>query len=455
MAPVTTIILAMLVILFAQRTCEGLSPSELQSKLGGDGFSVFWFWVAASFWGILFLLLFGGLVWTVVDIIVSLIPSEGQADQIWSWRFSVLKLASLTAVLGAVVALPFTLVRLGLKHRQTLATEAGLVTDRFNKAVDALGANNERSRIGRPVTYFSDASETNETSIEWQSEPFILEEYERNPVPGDWQVFSETLPSLDVRIGGLFALERIARDNADYHLQVVELICAYIRGNSPQMGLEPSLFFGSFNRKRPRQDIQTAITILGRRPDQGKQLEAKQKFRVDLRFCDLSGADFSNGDFSASNLTLCRLEGANFVKTMLHGTRFTSSLINFSDFFQADLKGARFDQVVLSQPKPKPGSMNETILSAKLYGVSFQAADLSAVDYIGDPDQLNLTFGTKDTQLHEHMEEERIAASSDIDGPERKNFKHWSPYNSNDSHSLRAYQKFLEELALTQFPYVD
>ena len=36
-------------------------------------------------------------------------------------------------------------------------------------------------------------------------------------------------PELDVRLGGIYALERIARDSQDDHPQVVEVLTAYVR----------------------------------------------------------------------------------------------------------------------------------------------------------------------------------------------------------------------------------
>jgi hypothetical protein len=38
---------------------------------------------------------------------------------------------------------------------------------------------------------------------------------------------------LDVRLGGIYALERIARDSADDHPQVMEVLTAFVRVHAP------------------------------------------------------------------------------------------------------------------------------------------------------------------------------------------------------------------------------
>ena len=44
---------------------------------------------------------------------------------------------------------------------------------------------------------------------------------------------------LDVRIGGIYALERIARDSAIDHPTVMEVLAAFIREHSQEHGIRP------------------------------------------------------------------------------------------------------------------------------------------------------------------------------------------------------------------------
>ena len=62
--------------------------------------------------------------------------------------------------------------------------------------------------------------------------------------------------NLAVRIGGIYALERIARDSQKDHWTVMEALCAFIRDESNKV--EPRLH-------KLRTDIQIAVTVVGRR----------------------------------------------------------------------------------------------------------------------------------------------------------------------------------------------
>ena len=69
---------------------------------------------------------------------------------------------------------------------------------------------------------------------------------------------------LDVRIGGIYALERVARDSARDHPAVMELLTAFIREHSHEP--RPPSNGGGLERERStRPDVQAAITVVGRR----------------------------------------------------------------------------------------------------------------------------------------------------------------------------------------------
>ena len=46
------------------------------------------------------------------------------------------------------------------------------------------------------------------------------------------QVIERTEPNIEVRIGAIFTLERIAKKNLDVYVQIMELLCTYIRENA-------------------------------------------------------------------------------------------------------------------------------------------------------------------------------------------------------------------------------
>lgn len=167
----------------------------------------------------------------------------------------------LGALLVALLGAPFLIWRSVVAQKTLDTTMHGQVTQRINEAVAALGAERE---IKREVQ-----------------------------VAGRKEVREWSEPNMEVRIGAILALARIAQENLDFHVQVMQILCAYVRQNSPAStakafpsvehwvpGREDETDYEGWERARLwfvedflvwresiqiRADVQTAIDVLGRR----------------------------------------------------------------------------------------------------------------------------------------------------------------------------------------------
>ena len=72
-------------------------------------------------------------------------PSDPEA---WDFRFLLAQVVALTGVLGALVALPFTLVRIALTRAQNATAAEVMITERLSKAVELLGNTDTAVRMG-------------------------------------------------------------------------------------------------------------------------------------------------------------------------------------------------------------------------------------------------------------------------------------------------------------------
>lgn len=138
---------------------------------------------------------------------------------------------------------------------------------------------------------------------------------------------------LDVRIGGIYALERVARDSAKDHPTVMEVLAAFIREHSRERWptAEPGGSSGSEHRF-PRPDVQAAVTVIGRR-----------KVRSDRQRIDLTAAVLPNALLFCADLTGIRLVNADLGHANLVGANFTGV-----DLVGADLSGADLSDAILS-----------------------------------------------------------------------------------------------------------
>ncbi len=270
----------------------------------------------------------------------------------------------LTGIIVAMIGAPFVVWRAVVAQKQVNVAEQGMITDRLNKAVEALGAERTINKLGRDISF---SIGTNlHRHFEFQNEPFEVPHPVENLQRTAWVGYAINEPNLEMRIGAIYALERIARDSIRDHAQIVEILCAYIRQNAPCIELVPKTI--PEQRVTPPLDIQTIITVLGRRSKEGKIKEFETKFRLDLRNCELSGVNFENGDFSAAMFHSTKFEGAILNSTKLIGTQMFSANLRFATFWDANLTGARLDEATVS-PTNKFNSLNRAILRGTcLYG---------------------------------------------------------------------------------------
>ncbi len=170
-------------------------------------------------------------------------------------------------------------------------TEQGLITDRINKAVESLGKINQKDA-----------------------------------------------PILEVRIGALYALERIAQDSIQDHIRIMKIICAYIYVRKP--------LTNSMDEKGAvSEDVRAALFIIGQRgewTEDQKHLkeEEKNKYILDLRHCNLRNADLVNANMQNALLIQASLEasvltGANLISAFMQNVN-----LNNADLDGTDFKGA-------------------------------------------------------------------------------------------------------------------
>jgi hypothetical protein len=153
---------------------------------------------------------------------------------------------------------------------------------------------------------------------------------------------------LDVRVGGIYALERVARDSPRDHLTVMEVLAAFIREHSLEQwtqALEGAALEGvALQVDATRPDVQAAATVIGRRTirydSQPINLSSAHLPRADLTGAKLADADLAGADLTGAKLPGAWLIGANFSGAILIGTNLSQAFLTGADFTRADLSHA-------------------------------------------------------------------------------------------------------------------
>ena len=159
---------------------------------------------------------------------------------------------------------------------------------------------------------------------------------EQRQATGRYATAIEQLGSdkLDVRIGGIYALERIARDSANDHPTVMEVLTAFIREHSRDQGPPPPQ-----GRKKMRPDLQSALTVAGRR-DAQRDIQRLDLTMADLSSASLTGANLAGAQVAFADLSYAYLSNATLARGCLLGANLHGASIGGADFTGADLAGA-------------------------------------------------------------------------------------------------------------------
>jgi Pentapeptide repeats (8 copies) len=149
---------------------------------------------------------------------------------------------------------------------------------------------------------------------------------------------------LDVRIDGIYALERVTRDSARDHPTIMEVLAAFVRDHSheqwpPLADNEPG---AAPPARRTRPDVQAAVTVLGRRnPRHDRQ-------RINLAEVDLTDANLTDADLRGASLTNANLYGASLTRASVTGAGLTGTGLSGASLRRADLSGASLRRADLS-----------------------------------------------------------------------------------------------------------
>jgi uncharacterized protein YjbI with pentapeptide repeats len=128
-----------------------------------------------------------------------------------------------------------------------------------------------------------------------------------------------------VRLGGLYALERLAQDNSTHRQTIVNVVCAYLR-----MPYQPD---GGLDSREERQVRLAAQRILAEhlRPSDPRSVTAPEgqlrsaRFWEDIRL-DLTGATLINFDLSEARVAEATFYQATFIEAAnFNRTTFTSA----------------------------------------------------------------------------------------------------------------------------------
>ncbi len=312
--------------------------------------------------------------------------------------------------IGALVTTPFLVWRLIVAHWAARAAQEqariAQETSRntlFTKAVEQLGAMREE-RVKEETRDAAGAVTGSKETIRLR-------------------------PNTEVRLGAIYALEKLAREDLDMHWPIMETLCAYVRENAGparQWNEDEGVDFEGWihGLKPPTVDVQAAITVIGRRSNAQQDYERKRR--------EDRGGDAWKLDFRGAHLARVNLAGMSLATAMFDGCALylvsaravdlrETSLVR-AHLEGAWLEGGRFEGARLTQANLERAWLEGAHLEgAWLWRTNLTDAFVAGVDLARtnalDQWQLNVAVGDKWTRIQ--------------DGFERPVNERWLPENAD------------------------
>ncbi|WP_339690332.1 pentapeptide repeat-containing protein [Celeribacter baekdonensis] len=312
-------------------------------------------------------------------------------------RWYVLSFVGLLTALGGIIGTPLALLRVWTTERQTKTAEQGHITDRINKAVEGLGATKQvrRQRRNKKGDLLYEDNAENKPDF-------------KKPIIED-----VTEPNIEVRVGAIFALERIAQDSLRDHVRIMEILCSYMLENSPGKSAvnlarpdNPNYVGNDKNVEIPRlrTDIQVALTVIGRRTQQQRKYELKSgKGTISLSDCNFQNFAGTELNFSGLDFSHSWLGSAIFTRCDFTECKFKNATLELGAMIECNLKDVDARAAVFDK-RGFPGTSFE---GANLFRASFNRAEIRENAYHGlktDFSYANIT----DTQFGGVAEAETI-----------------------------------------------
>ncbi|MFY1588268.1 pentapeptide repeat-containing protein [Micromonospora sp. WMMD734] len=177
---------------------------------------------------------------------------------------------------------------------------------------------------------------------------------------------------VDVRLGAIYALERIMRDSAADQPAVVDILATFIRVHAPVPAAPtPSRSpRGSLTRTNPPVDIQAALTVLGRRDSARDGTVGAGEGDPSPRRLNLSGADLSGADLSGADLLRANLQGSHLLGADLSNANLANANLGEADLKGADLGHANVRDAVLLRADLEGAILEDVDLGGAYLGVA-------------------------------------------------------------------------------------
>ena len=211
--------------------------------------------------------------------------------------------------------------------------------------------------------------------------------------------------NLPVRLGGIYALQRIARDSESDYWAVMEVLTAFVREQTQgRLATSQSLFALLFPKDQkgaePPTDIQAILTVLGSNP---RTYGKRERQRLNLVGSQLPGANLEKAHLEGFHLWAANLKGAVLSEAHLEGAILWRAHLERAHLQAANLKGAVLWETYLEEADLSEAHLEEAnFVGAYLQRTRLMKVNLMKVKNLTQ-DQVNIACIDEKTVLPQDL----------------------------------------------------
>lgn len=307
------IIMSALVLILTGSVLFKSKLSPIKKTFGAESLPHWLTLLMIAIWGAIALTLTIGLLILITEIVVILVTTENEG----TFRFLLAKTTALTAVLGAVVALPFTVLRLKLSTEQNRHNQDVLYNEKLHNAITDLHARYQRT----------DGEGADRRDI-WEDD--IIR-----------------------RVGAIDRLQALVEERHEEAPRIARTLCVYLKEMTrehpavpyPEDPSEANLkVWREKVSAQKRADMEAAAQVLGRFPrllrlDPETDGADYCELAINLSGTNLQGMDLSRMDYSFAEMNFAHLGKSTLTSTQIDRATLNQATLNEADLTFASLTG--------------------------------------------------------------------------------------------------------------------
>ena len=184
----------------------------------------------------------------------------------------------------------------------------------------------------------------------------------------------------EVILGGIYTLERIARDSEPDQWTIMEVLTAFVRQNAPIIKENESQSPEDQEKfLKLRISIRACLTVIVERKHPDLENKRLDLTKVNISGFNLKKANLKGANLTGANLTEANLTEANLTEANLFRANLTGAYLEEADLTEANLTGANLTGANLF----RANLTEANLILANLTGADLKGADLTGAYLTG------------------------------------------------------------------------